>query len=239
MARPWGTRRVPAALRYAGRRNGRSAAISTNAGGWSCAGDSIWLRGAATWGAAWPWGTRKSSGGHSPDRWTASRRNVFQRGASESFHMRLAGHVSAGHRPARRGVGGWSCAGGRPQGPPSGCAEQPRKAWPGLGAHERVPAALRSAGRRNGRSAAIATSALAAEVALATPTGCASSHVARGQALGHTKEFRRPYAALAVGMAAARPFPPFPPGPPIHFPRGGIFFKLGQCNFHGINCWRL
>jgi hypothetical protein len=40
-----------------------------------------------------------------------------------------------------------------------GLRQQPREAWPDLEARERVPAALRFAGRRNGRSAVIATDA--------------------------------------------------------------------------------
>ena len=50
----------------------------------------------------------------------------------------------------------------------------------------------------------VALVAVRKDLHLAAP----GSHVRHGQALGHAKDFRRPFASLAVGMAAARPFPP-------------------------------
>jgi len=144
--------------------------------------------------------------------------------------------------------GGWSCAT-----TPSGCAEQPREAWPGLGAHEKfrrpfpgprdcVPQRGDSARRfrfiscvsawpRLCGTQSRAPSALVDGVAPATPSGCAEQPREAWPGLGAHEKFRRPdgrpQGPLGVGMAAARPL--LPTRAEKYLIRGGAFRFTPSC----------
>jgi hypothetical protein len=151
---PWGSRMTPPALRYAGRRTGHSATVATSVGGQSCAA-TLSARVSGHMGRGHALGLANDSAGPAL-RWPADWPQRDQ--CHQAWWTELR------------------CDSVCPR-------ERARGAWPALGTRERLPPALRYAGRRTGRSAT-STTRRGGQSCAATLSARVSGHMGRGHVLG-------------------------------------------------------